>query len=743
MQSLVENLCNQTKHKVNIRTYEDFREMQIPHLHNLCFIINDNCIMCTNVDIDNKENFLNLINLEFIGKKINTIKCIDDIFNKVLDSFKDDNISFIFNENNDPLYLFDKKKTPTKNNINRSNILEKSKDILRPTHIQIPKGLQLNHKQVFEMIYSEVEKVNKNMNYQHYIDFKDNDPYTLLFRFRYEKGELSDKLKKLKSQFDIDYIEVIIKLDNTLYPFLAPTIEYSKPNMENEVIHNLKNISVLEQNNWNNNISLEWLITEIGNKFEPHFNKYIDINNYSLSLSKMDKIIFEILTIMGVNEYTDFNIKFDLPKFDIKEKSQYWGSGTGYGYEGKTTWDIENYLSQQNNKKSDIIRYLQMIIDWYPTYYNKEKVNEIMTKFISNQLRGTTILDFNNNKKLYIRYLEVIKELKLPINYDVISELYQQVEEIINNKVLYNDIEENSDGCMYTKDFCVIIKKLFESYKKIDTVTNISENEKDCYETMVKNNQFGTYEFDNKHLYYKFKDEKITNKKNLLRLVSEISSLKKNLPINWDTSSLLRVDKKQTNMIKFVITGPKDTPYHNGIYEFHAYFPSTYPNDPPHVLLNTTDGGKVRFNPNLYANGKVCLSLLGTWSGQQGEKWNGNISTFLQVIISIQSLIMVEDPYFNEPGYEKSMHTISGKKTAFSYKDKIRKENLRVSILNQLKNPPHGFEEFTINHFKAKKDEIIKMAEMWTSESINNNTNYNIETVDVFINNFKELISKN
>lgn len=33
------------------------------------------------------------------------------------------------------------------------------------------------------------------------------------------------------------------------------------------------------------------------------------------------------------------------------------------------------------------------------------------------------------------------------------------------------------------------------------------------------------------------------------------------------------------------------------------------------MLLATTGGGKVRFNPNLYNNGKVCLSLLGTWSG--------------------------------------------------------------------------------------------------------------------------------
>lgn len=33
------------------------------------------------------------------------------------------------------------------------------------------------------------------------------------------------------------------------------------------------------------------------------------------------------------------------------------------------------------------------------------------------------------------------------------------------------------------------------------------------------------------------------------------------------------------------------------------------------VQLCTTSGGNVRFNPNLYQQGTVCLSLLGTWGG--------------------------------------------------------------------------------------------------------------------------------
>ena len=44
----------------------------------------------------------------------------------------------------------------------------------------------------------------------------------------------------------------------------------------------------------------------------------------------------------------------------------------------------------------------------------------------------------------------------------------------------------------------------------------------------------------------------------------------------------------------------------------------------------------LRINPNLYEDGTVCLSLLGTWSGKEdSEEWNVN-SNLLQLVVSIQ-----------------------------------------------------------------------------------------------------------
>lgn len=93
--------------------------------------------------------------------------------------------------------------------------------------------------------------------------------------------------------------------------------------------------------------------------------------------------------------------------------------------------------------------------------------------------------------------------------------------------------------------------------------------------------------------------------------------------------------------------GSKDTPYSNGAFLFDVFCEDTYPNQPPKMVITTTGGAKIRFNPNLYHDGKVCLSLLGTWKGQVTENWDPKLSTLLQLFISTQSIIMSEDVYFN------------------------------------------------------------------------------------------------
>uniref|UniRef100_A0A915KFV2 UBC core domain-containing protein n=1 Tax=Romanomermis culicivorax TaxID=13658 RepID=A0A915KFV2_ROMCU len=112
----------------------------------------------------------------------------------------------------------------------------------------------------------------------------------------------------------------------------------------------------------------------------------------------------------------------------------------------------------------------------------------------------------------------------------------------------------------------------------------------------------------------------------------------------------------------------------------------------------TTGNGTVRFNPNLYNDGKVCLSILNTWHGSPEEKWNPQTSNLLQVLVSIQSLIFVPDPYFNEPGFERTRQSATGQQASRDYSF-----NIRIATAVR-------------KHFFFKKDDILKTVEKWIEE---------------------------
>ncbi|CAN8061656.1 unnamed protein product [Agarophyton chilense] len=193
------------------------------------------------------------------------------------------------------------------------------------------------------------------------------------------------------------------------------------------------------------------------------------------------------------------------------------------------------------------------------------------------------------------------------------------------------------------------------------------------------------------------------------RIATEVASLLSSLPLSWSSSILLRVDEDRYDILRACIFGPEDTPYDSGAFLFDIYLPMDYPVNPPKFTLLTTGAGKVRFNPNLYQNGKVCLSLLGTWSG---PSWNQS-STILQVLVSIQSLIFVADPYFNEPGYERYMGTSQGKLYSEQYNSRIRFHSAFHAIQTQIRYPPQEFAEGITAHFRLKRKYVKSILARW------------------------------
>lgn len=196
-----------------------------------------------------------------------------------------------------------------------------------------------------------------------------------------------------------------------------------------------------------------------------------------------------------------------------------------------------------------------------------------------------------------------------------------------------------------------------------------------------------------------------------LRVAKEIKRLQKGLPLAWEASIFVRVDENRPDILKALVIGPEDTPYADGCFFFDICLPPEFPDTPPIVRFLTTGGGSVQFNPNLYPNGKVCLSLLGTWDG---PGWNSSSSTLLQVLVSIQGLIFTSDPYYNEPLVKEYWARCCSQKWLSDLYSMLQQGNtLRYSILPALQNTSPLFSEVVRQHYLRKKDYIFARLNLW------------------------------
>ncbi|XP_063380866.1 (E3-independent) E2 ubiquitin-conjugating enzyme UBE2O [Cydia fagiglandana] len=189
----------------------------------------------------------------------------------------------------------------------------------------------------------------------------------------------------------------------------------------------------------------------------------------------------------------------------------------------------------------------------------------------------------------------------------------------------------------------------------------------------------------------------------------EIKLLKSDLPPGvWVRGFEDRID-----LLSVMIAGPSKTPYEGGLFVFDVQLGGEYPRAPPlcHYHSYCTD----RLNPNLYEDGKVCVSLLGTWSGRGVEVW-GKDSSLLQVIVSLQGLILNAEPYFNEAGYEKQKGTQQGTENSRMYNEMVLLK-LVQSMTKMLTNPPEPFRDEILQHLRAHAASLCRRLESWVELS--------------------------
>jgi ubiquitin-protein ligase len=205
--------------------------------------------------------------------------------------------------------------------------------------------------------------------------------------------------------------------------------------------------------------------------------------------------------------------------------------------------------------------------------------------------------------------------------------------------------------------------------------------------------------------YFKKESTNATiNKKKLQRLKKEISILSNSLP----DGIFVKVDEDHFDFMKVMIIGPEGTPYENGCFLFDLYLPENFPQNCPKMKFLTTGAGTFYFNPNLYQEGKVCLSLLGTW---EGPGWDPETCTLLQLLVSLQGMVFVDYPLENEPGYEGQAEYDD----SLSYNKGIRHATLQYAMIWAFSNsesyPVFGSEAKLWLY--ANKDKIENQLKNW------------------------------
>lgn len=598
-------------------------------------------------------------------------------------------------ELNDPFHIYQKIDKYDKTDIDYSKLFKLYSDNL-DKKFKNTNELLLSPTQIIQLFINEIKKINSNKEYKHYITIDPSNIFSLIINLEFEQK-----------------IELKLIFDPYFYPVVPPKIEYIKPKIKFELLFSINNLDILMLKNWSPMINLEYLITNLANQLEPIIKDYI-----VLDTSDDDELECEIIKLSSLikNDF-DNKIKFNfpIPKQSKLSPTNYWKSGTGYGTAKDISeqWNINKYIEEKEHEKNNILMCMAKIYNFIDKPIMSIKNGFILESYINSQISGLTILELHKNKQFYYEIFNLINKI---ITFGISQKIINNICD--NIKIIYEEIYQiiEIDKSMASNELFKIICNTFEllitNYKIIsEKQFLISDDIKEKYCQVMKPLQFGNYEIPNYHNYIK-NDQKL-NQSAIMRTLSEISSFKSGLPLNWESSIWVRVSKTRFNIFSFLISGPKDTPYENGLFEFHGYFPSDFPNGVPQVVIHTTDNGKVRFNPNLYANGKVCLSLLGTWQGLASEKWNPKTSTFLQVMISIQSLILIEQPYFNEPGWEKEMGTPKGIISSDNYNKSIHPNTIMLGMINMIKNPPPGFEEVVLTHFSMKKEEIIVTTLDW------------------------------
>ena len=492
-----------------------------------------------------------------------------------------------------------------------------------------------------------------------------------------------------------------------------------------------------------NNNAVIYLDTEVNDIYKYPLGSYLELESLLIKLASHTEIIEDNTELDTTNYPKVYNVKSETYK---KVNNKYWKGGTGYGTDSTRRWNVDEFIELQKEKDIQLCSILENIIisiqshpeDDIDTMYNILQ-NSYIIPFIKSLLSSTTFLEIEERYSVYNLVLSIIFNISnengmiLFVKSNDSISLMEIFEQLYKKAIKIKKMDDNDedDICNTILTLYDMIKPCYDNYISNihhEIPDNCNEEEKEStdltYIDIMKQYMFDSDDILSNNFAEKLSKEmkdKQPSRKLTKRVAQEYSSLMENLPIHLDASIFLKTDINNILVSRAIISGPQDTPYANGLYIFDILMPENYPDKPPSVIFR--NHGTKRFNPNLYQCGKVCLSLLGTWhADSEGEKWIPNKSTLYQVLNSIQSLILIDQPYFNEPNYEKRMGTGEGNKRNLAYNMDVRLFTMNHTMNDILEEPTkYGSIENIINdHFRLKKDHILEVCNKWVQESDDN-----------------------
>uniref|UniRef100_A0A672HEF8 (E3-independent) E2 ubiquitin-conjugating enzyme n=1 Tax=Salarias fasciatus TaxID=181472 RepID=A0A672HEF8_SALFA len=207
------------------------------------------------------------------------------------------------------------------------------------------------------------------------------------------------------------------------------------------------------------------------------------------------------------------------------------------------------------------------------------------------------------------------------------------------------------------------------------------------------------------HSFNKMEFQPAEAKKFFSTVRKEMALLATSLP----DGIMVKTFEDRMDLLSALIKGPTRTPYEDGLFLFDIQLPNIYPAVPPLFRYLSQCSG--RLNPNLYDNGKVCVSLLGTWIGKGTERWTSK-SSLLQVLISIQGLILVNEPYYNEAGFDSDRGLQEGYENSRCYNEMALIKMVQ-SMTQLLQHPVEVFRQEIQEHFSSSGWRLVHRLEAW------------------------------